>query len=106
MEDSEQKLFIINKFEYGEDRGVFEDTEYFKNIFDTYDEFHKFWNSLADAYPEGVPEEYLNQKLHQYALFRLLDTLDELEEQGLVFKYQNEDGEDVWSINPLKNPKI
>jgi hypothetical protein len=102
MENSEQKIFIINKFEYGEDRDTYESTEYLKNVFDSYDEFYHFWSSLAEAHPDGVPEEYINQKLKQHSLFKLIDTLEDLEGQGLVYRTQNEDGEDVWSINPLR----
>lgn len=95
---NEQTFIIINKFEYGKDLHLFEENEYFMKLFETYDEFFNFWNTLADTYPEGVPEEYIHQKLNQYATFKLLDALDELVEDGLVVKSQNEDGEDVWRI--------
>lgn len=94
------EVFVINECEYGSDYDIWENDEIFRSAFYTYDQYYQFWRELAKAYPEGVPWNYIVQKLEQQRYYRMLDSLNSLEEKKLVIKSQNEDGEDIWTLNP------
>lgn len=91
---------VVNNFNYGDGFDIWLNDEYLRQAFEVYDDFFQFWKALESSYPEGIPEEYIINKIEQQRLFRILDALEELEKDNFVIKSQNEDGEDVWSINP------
>jgi hypothetical protein len=93
-------IFVINYCKYGSDYDVWQNDETFQSAFYTYDQYYKFWRELAESYPEGVPWEYIIQKIEQQKYYRMLESLSSLEEKKLVIRTQNEDGEDVWTLNP------
>jgi hypothetical protein len=95
----DNQIVKINKAEYGCDYDLWQDDEIFRSAFFSYDDYFKFWNELSDAHPDGLPWEYIVQKLEQQRYYRMLETLASLEEKKLVIKSQNEDGEDVWILN-------
>lgn len=96
-------IVVVKNLEYGVDRDFWESNELMNQTFVSYDEYYDFWQALAQAYPEGVPEEYLWQKIEQYRYFKMLEALEELEQKNVVIRYKNEDGEDIWRINPDAN---
>lgn len=94
------KIYVIENLKYGDGADIWQQNDFLMQAFETYDDYFEFWKALEKAYPEGIPEEYIIKKIEQQRLFRILDALDELERENLVIKSQNEDGEDVWAINP------
>jgi len=99
----DSQIVRINKAEYGSDYDLWENDEVFRAAFRSYNDYFQFWNELADAYPEGIPWEYIVQKIEQQRYYRMIEALESLEEKKLVIKSQNEDGEDVWTLNPDSN---
>lgn len=98
--EMDNELLVINQCAYGEDYDLWYNDDIFRTAFYTYDDYYQFWKELAQAHPEGLPWNYIVQKIEQQRYYRMLEALDSLEEKNLVIKTQNEDGEDVWSINP------